>query len=154
MKRPAPTPVARLLAAFLLGLACAVWLVPAVAGPLVQRLRLERDQARAEAEELRADVNRLQEAERKKQAKKPVVRRARALIEGPDQRVALEVERRLQQQLAPQVGRPVEEISFMLLYASLHGSIMTIDGVLYRISVRTIVIGQELTVYGSASTVK
>src|SRR5690606_9736204 len=71
-----------LLASFAMGFAVAIWLLPVMAGPTVQRLRLERDFCLARVETLEAEVARLEQAERRR----PVVcqvARVRAEIEGP-----------------------------------------------------------------------
>jgi hypothetical protein len=138
----------RLLAAFATGAAVSIWLLPAIAGPTVQRLRLERDGALAQVELLQAEVVKLKEAERKRPAQFEVLR-VRAEMEGPDRRVGLEAARRLQKELAAeQVGRRVADISFLLLYGKYQGRLMEIDGVLYQIEVKALVIGQELVLYG------
>lgn len=147
-------PASRLLASFAVGLAAAIWLFPVIAGPRVQQLRLERDDALSRVEMLQAEVVKLKEAERKR----PVhceVGRARAEMEGPDQRVGLEAARRIQKELADeQVGRRVEDISFLILYGRYHGRLMEIDGVLYQVEVKAVSIGPELTLYGRMAPVE
>jgi hypothetical protein len=143
----------RLGAAFMLGVACALWLFPVIAGPGMQRLRLERDRAGARAESLQAEVNRLTEAERKRQ-KVPVVRRTRVDLRAPDERVKLEASRRIQKALAAEVGRPVDDISPLLLYTDLQGTDLRIDGVRYRLDIRFMSVGAELAVSGQISPIK
>lgn len=146
-------PASRLLAAFTTGLAVAIWLFPVIAGPRVQQLRLERDQAMARVEALQAEVVKLKEADRK-QPGQAVVLRARAEVEAPDQRVALEAGHRIQKELAEeQVGRRIEEISFLLLYSRYQGRLLAIDGIRYQVTVRALVIGPEVALYGEVHPV-
>lgn len=143
----------RLLAVFALGIATAVWIFPVIAGPRVQRLRLERDEARSMAEALQAEVVKLKEAERKRTVQCEV-RRARAEMEGPDERVGLEAGRRIQKELADeQIGRRIDDISFLMLYSRYHGRLMQIDGILYQVEVRALAIGPEMTLYGALKPV-
>ncbi|MFZ5814783.1 MAG: hypothetical protein ACOY93_05725 [Bacillota bacterium] len=141
-------PGSRLLAAFATGVAFAIWLFPVIAGPRVQRLRLERDEALTKVEALQAEVVKLKEAQRKQPLQCEVLR-ARAEMEGPDQRVGLEAGRRIQKELADeQVGRRIDDISFLMLYGRYQGRLMEIDGILYQIEVRALTIGPEVTLYG------
>lgn len=147
-------PGSRLLAAFAIGVAVAIWLFPVLAGPRVQRLRLERDGALAQVEALQAEVVKLKEAARKR-PEHCEVQRARAEMDGPDQRVGLEAGRRIQKELAgEQIGRRIEDISFLLLYSRYQGQLMEIDGVLYQVEVKALSIGPELTLYGRLQPVK
>ena len=131
-----------LLAAFAMGFAIAIWLLPVMAGPTVQRLRLERDAALARVEELEAEVAKLQAAERRR----PVVcqiARVRAEIYGPDERVGLEAARRIQKELAAeQIGRQLENVSPLILYGRYQGRLMEIDGVMYQLGVQVLMIGR------------
>lgn len=137
-----------LLAAFAMGFAVAIWLLPVMAGPTVQRLRLERDAALAQVEALEAEVAKLESAERKR----PVVcqiARARAEIHGPDERVGLEAARRIQKELAAeQIGRQLENVSPLILYGRYNGRLMEIDGVLYQLGVQAVMIGPDLVLLG------
>lgn len=144
----------RLLSAYTVGLATAIWLFPVIAGPRVQQLRLERDDLLTRVELLQTEVVKLKEAERKRPVQFEVLR-ARAEIEATDQRVGLEAGRRLQKELLnEQVGRRVEDISFLILFGRYHGRLMEIDGVLYQLEVKAMVIGQELTLYGRVQPVQ
>jgi hypothetical protein len=143
----------RLGAVFMLGVASAFWLFPVIAGPGVQKLRLKADRAEAQAESLQAEVKRLKEAERKRQ-QVPMVRRTRVDLRAPDERVKLEAIRRLQKELADQVGRPVDDISPLLLYTDLQGTDMRIDGVRYRLDIRFMSVGAELALSGQIAPVK
>lgn len=142
----------RLAATFALGCAVALWLLPIIAGPMVQRLRLERDEALARVEMLEAEVSKLQAAERR-----PVVcaiTRARSEIEGPDERVGLEAARRIQKELAAeQIGRQLDNVSFLILYGRYHGRLMEIDGVTYQLEVQGLSVGPELALFGRLSRV-
>jgi len=138
----------RLGAAFMTGVACALWLFPIMAGPSIQQLRLDRDPARARAETLETEVRKLKE-NLQKQPKGPVVRRITIQIEGPDDRVVVEGERRLQTQLTElYAGRPIEDVSAFILNRRLQGHILEIDGVRYQFTVELIIVGPELAVYG------
>jgi hypothetical protein len=142
----------RLLAAFATGLATAIWLFPVMAGPQIQRLRLERDQALARTEELEEQLAKLKEAG--EGGSTPYdVQRVRAEIDGPDERVGLEAERRLQKELARLLGRRVESVSAVGLYTRHQGRLMEIDGLLYQLEVRTITIAPELSLYGELQQV-
>lgn len=144
----------RLISAFTVGMAVAIWLFPVIAGPRVQRLRLERDQAISKVEALQAEVVKLKQAERK-QSVECEVRRARAEMEGPDDRVGLEAGRRIQKELSDeQIGRRIDDISFLMLYSRYHGQLMEIDGILYQVEVRAVAIGPELTLYGKLKSVE
>lgn len=143
----------RLGTAFALGVACALWLFPVIAGPRMQELRLARDKAEQEAESLREEVAKLKQAAQNQQWQ-PRVSRARVEVEAPDQRVAVEAKRRLHKELTQLVGRPLDDISFLLLYTRLQGALMVIDGVKYRLEVKAIVIAPELRLYGGLSPVK
>ncbi len=146
-------PASRLMAAFAVGVATAIWLFPVIAGPKVQQLRLERDEALAKVEALQDEVVKLKEAERKRPGQSEVLR-ARAEIEGPDQRVGLEAGRRIQKELSDeQIGRRIDDISFLLLYSRYHGRLMEIDSILYQVEVKALVIGPELTLYGRVKPV-
>lgn len=145
----------RLTAAFTLGLASAIWLFPVIAGPRVQQLRLERDEAITRVDALEAEVVKLKEAERTRCADQCEVRRAGAQIDGPDQRVGLEAGRRIQKELADeQVGRRIDDISFLMLYSRFHGRLMEIDGILYQLEVKALTIGPEVTLYGRLGPVE
>lgn len=138
----------RLGAAFMTGMACALWLFPIIAGPAVQQLRLDRDAARARAETLQTEVRKLKESLQKRPSG-PVVRRIAVQIEGPDERVVVEGERRLQTQLTElYAGRPIDDINAFILSRRLQGHILEIDGVRYQFSVELIIVGPELAVYG------
>lgn len=138
----------RLLAAFLTGVACALWLFPLLAGPAIQELRLDRDAARGQVETLETEVRKLKESLQKHQ-KSPVVRGVRLQVEGPDPRVVLEAERRLQKQLTEQyAGRPIDQISAFLLTRRLQGTILDIDAVHYQFDVELVVLGPEMTIFG------
>lgn len=144
------------MAAFLLGAACALWLLPVLLGPRMQQLRLERDGARAEAEALRGEVLTLKEALQRNQAR-PLVKRAQVEIHGADDRVRVEVERRLQRQLQEsQVGRPIDDISPVLLLSRLQGreSLLEVDGVRYQLEAKLLVIGPEIRLYGELVSLK
>ncbi|MFZ5828381.1 MAG: hypothetical protein ACOY94_29110 [Bacillota bacterium] len=144
----------RLLSAFAIGVAAAIWLFPVIAGPRVQQLRLERDEAISKVEALQAEVVKLKEAERKRSVGCEV-RRARAEMEGPDDRVGLEAGRRIQKELsAEQIGRRIDDISFLMLYTRYHGQLMEIDGILYQVEVKGVAIGPELTLYGKLKPVE
>lgn len=146
----------RLAAVFMLGVACAIWLFPLLAGPQMQQLRLDRDKAAAEAESLRGEVLKLKEALQERQVR-PLVKRARAEISGVDERVRLAVERQLQQEMhESQVGRPLDDISPVLLLSRLQGkkSLMEVDGVQYQLDVKLLVVGPELILYGELFPVK
>lgn len=139
----------RLGAAFMLGVACALWLFPVLAGRQIQQLRIERDEAIAQVEVLRKQVAQLEETERKQQGGQ-VIKRAHAHIEGPnkDRRVALEVERRLQKRLSEREGDQVAEVSFLILYSQFQGSLFEVDGVVYQLEVKALAIGPDLVLYG------
>lgn len=140
----------RLAAAFMLGMACALWLFPVLAGRTVQELRLARDREQARAGALATELQQMRDAENRRQSGS-VVKRTHAHVEGPDkdQRVALEVERRLQKRLAEHEGRPVGEISFLLLYSKFQGNLFEVDGVLYQLDVKAVaLVGPDLTLYG------
>lgn len=138
----------RLGAAFMTGVACALWLFPIMAGPSIQQLRLERDAAQARAKTLETEVRKLSESLQKRPSG-PVVRRVVVQIEGPDNRVVLEGERRLQTQLAElYAGRPIEDVSAFILGRRLQGHLLEIDGVRYQFTVELIIVGPELAVYG------
>lgn len=143
-----------LLASFAMGFAVAIWLLPVMAGPTVQRLRLERDFCLARVETLEAEVARLEQAERRR----PVVcqvARVRAEIEGPDERVALEAARRIQKELAAeQVGRQLENVSPVILYGRYHGRLLEIDGITYQLWVQVLLIGPELALLGRVEPVE
>ncbi|HWI66475.1 MAG TPA: hypothetical protein VNT75_31995 [Symbiobacteriaceae bacterium] len=144
----------RLVASFLTGMAVALWLFPLLAGPAIQELRLERDAARGQVENLETEVRKLKEGLQKQQ-KSPVVRSVRMQVEGPDPRVVLEAERRLQKQLTEQyAGRPIDGISAFLLTRRLQGTILDIDGVRYQFDVELVVLGPELTIFGVLNPVK
>ncbi len=142
-----------LMASFAMGFAVAIWLLPVLAGPTVQRLRLERDACLAEVEALEAEVAKLESAERKR----PVVctiQRVRAEIDGPDERVGLEAARRIQKELAAeQIGRQLENVSPVILYGRYNGRLMEIDGVTYQLSVQALMIGPELVLLGRVEPV-
>jgi len=99
-------------------------------------------------------VAKLQAAERKR----PVVcqiARARAEIEGPDERAGLEAARRIQKELAAeQIGRQLENVSFLILYGRYNGRLMEIDGVMFQLEVKGLAIGPELALYGRLTPVK
>ncbi|MDF2629129.1 MAG: hypothetical protein K0R39_2960 [Symbiobacteriaceae bacterium] len=138
----------RLGAAFMTGVACALWLFPVLAGPAVQQLRLDRDAARARAETLETEVRTLKESLQKRPSGL-VVRRITVQIEGPDARVVVEGERRLQTQLTElYAGRPIDDISAFILNRRLQGHLLEIDGVRYQFTVELVIIGPELAVYG------
>ncbi len=143
-----------LLASFAMGFSVAIWLLPVLAGPTVQRLRLERDFCLAQVETLEAEVAKLQSAERRR----PVVcqvARVRAEVDGPDERVGLEAARRIQKELAAeQVGRQLENVSPVLLYGRYNGRLMEIDGVTYQLSVQALLIGPELMLLGRVEPVE
>lgn len=138
----------RLGAAFMTGAACALWLFPIIAGPSIQQLRLDRDAVRARAETLETEVRKLKESLQKRQSG-PVVRRITIQIEGPDNRVVVEGERRLRTQLTElYAGRPIDDVSAFILNRRLQGQILVIDGVRYQFTVELIIVGPELAVYG------
>lgn len=138
----------RLGSAFGIGLAVSLWLYPVVAGPTVQRLRLERDQAQTRLEALQTEVDQLR-AQQQKQPAPCTIRRVVVEIDGADQRVSLEVGRRLQKELAPRfTGRQAEAVSFLLLYGEYQGRQLEVDGLRYQLEVRAVVIGPELALYG------
>lgn len=144
----------RLLAAFLTGAACSLWLFPLLAGPAVQELRLQRDGARARAETLETEVRKLKETLQNRQGR-PVVKRVTVQVEGPDPRVVLEAERRLQKQLMEQyAGRALDDISSFLLARRLQGHILEIDGLRYQFDVELVVVGPELAVSGILVSIK
>lgn len=141
----------RLAAAFALGAACAIWAMPLLLGPRMQQLRLERDEAAARAEALQDEVARLKEEDRLRQ-QVPTVSRVRVELTGADRRTLLEAERRMVQQLSEaQVGRPIDQVSAMLVYGLLQGTDWNIDGVRYNLNIRFLVIGPELILYGELS---
>ncbi|HEY8347574.1 MAG TPA: hypothetical protein VIL07_09925 [Symbiobacteriaceae bacterium] len=143
----------RLLAVFALGVACGLWVTPLLVGPRMQQLRLERDEAAARVEALEAEVTRLRELARQHR-QVPTVNRVRVELTGADRRTLLEAERRLTQQLSErQVGRPVDQVSAMMVYGMLQGTDWTIDGVRYNLDIRFMVIGPELTLYGQLTPV-
>jgi hypothetical protein len=144
----------RLLCAFLIGGACAFSLLPLVAGPTVQRLRLERDEARGRAETLEAEVSKLKVALQRKQSA-PTVRHVSLVVDGPDHRVVVEAERRLTKELTEQyAGRPIEDISPFLLTRRVQGELLTIDGVRYQLKVELVVLGPEIALYGVLAPLK
>jgi len=144
----------RLGAAFMLGIACALWLLPVVFGPRMQALRLERDEAWGKVELLESEVRKLKESHQSRQAG-VVVRRIHVQLEGAGDRVVLEAERRLQKQLAEQyMGRRAEEITVLLLTRRLQGLILQIDGVGYQLDVELLAVGPELGVYGTIAPLK
>lgn len=143
----------RMLSAAVVGLAFALWLFPVLAGPKVQRLRLEHDRAVAENESLRNEVSRLKEAAEQRQGR-PVVKRVKATVDGPDQRVSLAAEKKLERELSPQVGRPIDDTDPVLLYSRLHGRLILIDGILYYLEVRLLAVGAELRLYGMLRPVR
>lgn len=132
----------------MLGVACALWLLPVIVGPQLQQLRLDRDRWMARAQTLEAEVKKMQAAASRHRSG-PVVTRARVELQVPDERVALEAQRRLQAQLtAEAVGRPVEAVSPLLLYSRLQGAVLTVDGVRYQLEVRLLSVGAELALFG------
>ena len=138
----------RLGAIFLLGFACALWLLPLVAGPEVQRLRLQRDQARGRVEALEAEVKKLKETQQQGRAR-PKVERVKVQVEGADERVALEAERRLTKQLAGlYVGRDLDDVDSFLLARRVQGLLLEIDGVQYQFQLQLLLVARELAVYG------
>lgn len=144
----------RLGAAFMIGIACAFWALPLFAGPTVQRLRLERDTARARVEVLEREVAKLKTALQRKQGT-ATVRGVHVTVDGPDHRVVLEAERQLQADLTEQyAGRPVDDISPFLLTRRVQGQILTIDAVRYQFQVELVVVGPELSLYGVLVPVK
>lgn len=148
---------ARLAATFMLGVACAIWLLPVIAGPRVQQLRLERDESRSEVEALRGEVLKLKESLQEQNQVRPLVKRAQVEIHGVDDRVRLAVQSRIQKQLhEEQVGRPLDDISPVLLLSRLQGkeSLMEVDGVRYQLEVKLLVIGPELMLFAELSPVK
>lgn len=142
----------RLAAAFMVGAASSLWLFPVIVGPRIQQLRMERDEARVEVESLKGQVEQLKEAERQRQGR-PVIKRIAPHLEG-DQRVVMEAQRRLQQELKPQIGRPIDNLQPLELFAKLQGSYMEIDGVLYRLELRAVAISAEIALFGEVAPVK
>ncbi|HWI51939.1 MAG TPA: hypothetical protein VNT01_07345 [Symbiobacteriaceae bacterium] len=144
----------RLIAAFSIGFACALWLFPLLAGPTIQDLRLQRDEARGRVDTLETEVQKLQESLKNRQGRL-VVKLITVQVEGPDERVILEAERRLKKQLTEQyAGRALDDISAFLLNRRLQGLILEIDGIRYQFSVELVVVGPELAVYGVLHPVK
>jgi hypothetical protein len=144
----------RLAAAFLLGAICSFWLLPVVAGPEVQRLRLQRDEARGRVEALEAEVQKLKETEQKGRTG-PTVQRLKVRVEGADQRVTLEAERRLVKMLTPlYVGRPLSGVDSFLLARRVQGVLWEIDGVQYQLDIELLVVASELAVYGVLAPAK
>ncbi|HLN61661.1 MAG TPA: hypothetical protein VK464_08930 [Symbiobacteriaceae bacterium] len=138
----------RLGAIFLLGFACALWLLPLVAGPEVQRLRLQRDDARGRVEALEAEVKKLKETQQQGRAR-PKVERVKVQVEGAGERVALEAERRLTKQLAGlYVGRDLDDVDAFLLARRVQGLLLEIDGVQYQFQLQLLLVARELAVYG------
>lgn len=143
----------RLAAAFLIGAACALWLFPVIAGPRVQQLRIDRDEARSAVESLEAELAKLREAAETRQGR-PVVKGVVVVLEGPDQRVRLEAENRLEKELTSTVGLPVDDAAPMLLYSRLQGRMIRIDGILYYLDLKWMALGSKLEVYGVLTPVK
>lgn len=138
----------------MLGVSCSLWLFPIIAGPRVQQLRLQRDAALGQVEKLEAEVAKLKESLQKRQGN-PSVKEIHVQVEGPDHRVVLEAERRLAKQLTEQyAGRAIDDISPFLLARRVQGSIQEIDGVRYQIDVDLVVVGPELSLYGTLAPVK
>lgn len=145
---------ARFGATFMLGVACALWLMPLLAGPVVQRLRLDRDEALKRAETAEEQVRKLKEALESRQGS-PGVQRVQVQLEGPDHRVVLEAERRVQKQLTSQyAGRPIDDVSPFLVARRLQGTILEIDGVKYQLDIEVLAVGPELAVYGVLKPLK
>lgn len=138
----------RLAAAFLTGAACALWLFPLLAGPTIQKLRLERDSARGEVETLKTEVRKLKDSLQRPKTG-PTVTQVVVQFEGPDRRVVVESERRLQKQLAEQyAGRNIDDVSPFLMARRIQGQLLEIDGLRYQVDVELVVVGPELAVYG------
>jgi len=136
------------------GVACSLWLFPVLAGPAVQSLRLERDEARGRVETLETEVRKLKESLQSRQSS-PAVKRIYVQVEGPDDRVVLEAERRLKKQLTEQyAGHAVDDISSFLLARRLQGGILEIDGLRYQLDLDLVVVGPELAIYGVLNPVK
>ncbi len=141
----------RLAAAFMLGFACAIWVFPVLGGPTVQKLRLERDEARTKVEALQSEVLTLKEALRSQQVE-PVIKAVRVQMDHKDRRVRVEAQRRLQKQLWDEyVGRAIGDVSSLLLWQKIQGVVLDIDGVRYQLDVDLIGIGpgSELLLIGS-----
>lgn len=142
-------------AVFMLGIACSFGLFPILMGPQIQRLRLERDQAFAEADALRTEILKLREAQQK-QPDHPTVRRVRVMLDGSGERVLLEAERRIQKLLQEEVGRRIDDISSLLIMQKFQGkgSELQIDGVTYYLEIKVLVIGPEISLYGVLTSAK
>lgn len=144
----------RMAASFSLGLACAVWLLPVLAGPAMQRITLERDEYRKRAEALEAQVAKLKEA-RAQDRTVPVVQKVKVQIEGADHRVVVEAERRLEKQLSQQyMGRSLDDVDPFLLTRRVQGSLLEIDGVRYQLNVALLTVWPELALYGVLDPLK
>lgn len=146
----------RMVAAFTLGLACAIWLLPVMAGPSMQRITLERDEYRKRAEALEAQVAKLKEAQAKAQDRsEPVVQKVKVHLEGADHRVVVEAERRLEKQLSQQyMGRPLNDVEPFLLTRRVQGSLLEIDGVRYQLDVDLLTVWPDLALYGVLEPLK
>jgi len=144
----------RLAAAFLLGIACSLWLLPVLVGPRIQELRLERDEALARVKGLEEEAARLKASLKTKQTG-PVVKHVDVQLTGADRRVLLEAERRIQKELsATYVGRGVEEVVPFVLARRVQGDIYTIDGVRYQLQVSLIAVGSTVAIYGELELLK
>jgi hypothetical protein len=138
-----------MISAFILGMAAALWLFPILVGPQMQRLRIERDRSVDEVQSLRSELVKLKEAQRSPQWR-PVIKVAEVKLEGEvGDRVLLEAQKRVKKELTEHyVGRPLDDVSDLMLFAKFQGREWEIDGVRYRLEIRVVTIRAELTLYG------
>lgn len=143
----------RLTAAFLTGMACALWLFPVIAGPRVQQLRNERDEAADQVKTLQLEVEKLRETSNKRNAP-PNIKAITLRLDAPDDRVRLEAQNQLKKELTRQVGRALDEVSPELIHSQLQGRLMRIDGLMYQLDIKFVAVSSELRLYGELVPLK
>lgn len=134
----------QLLAAVLLGALLGGAAAAGGAARTIEALRLARDAAVQELEQVRREL-----AQERSERDGPGARIAGMdlLVDHTDRRVALEVERRLARQLQPLRGRPVAALDPISFYSSVHGQLVTVDGVTYRLRLLGAVIAPRLLLH-------
>ncbi|MCG0238488.1 MAG: hypothetical protein L6E13_04330 [Firmicutes bacterium] len=139
-----PGPAWRLVAALCLGALLGAGGASLGAGRTVQRLRLERDQALAELDATRKELRALQESVRTQGRGPRVQEVAVRVFDAPDDRVRVEMQRRLERELTGLVGRRLEELDPAPVVWRLQRATWEVDGRMYRAEVLTVAIWTRL----------
>ncbi len=144
-KAPAPKPLVRLIATFILGILWGATLTVPLVGRELEQLAVEKEQLELKTRE---QANTIKELEKNLRSQSWLsVREVQVLVNYPDSVLRLQVEKTLAPLLEPYIGRDARDLDPVSLFHLFDQRVITIEGSKYLVKARAVLVSNRVTAY-------